>query len=465
MPETGASPLLPPSRAAELRTIGSHAGVVLVGQLAVMAFGVTDTVVAGRYSETALAALAVGTAVYISVYVGLMGILQALLPVWAELHGSRRNAAVGPSVRQSLYLCAATIVVGMVALLSPGPLLNAAGVPAELQVEVRRYLAVLAWALPPALLFRLYSTLNQSLGKPRLVSALQIGSLGLKIPLSVWFTFGGAGLPAQGAAGCAWATLVVNYTMLALAVWLLRTQSIYTPLQLWRPLERPHAPTLSGFLQLGVPAGLAIMVEVTSFTLMALFIARQGTTAAAAHQIAANMAALLYMVPLSLAIATSTRVSYWLGAGQALRARRVVYIGFRLAALTGIALAAILFIANQEVASVYSDSPAVAGVASGLLLWVAAYHLADASQTLCVFVLRSYRITVAPLVVYCVLLWGLGLGGGYLVAYSDTGIWSSMAASPAAFWACSALALLVTAAAFVVMLSKAAARSTHHASA
>jgi MATE family multidrug resistance protein len=66
-------------------------------------------------------------------------------------------------------------------------------------------------------------------------------------------------------------------------------------------------------LQLGVPAGLAIMVEVTSFTLMALFIARQGTTAAAAHQIAANMAAVLYMVPLSLAIATSTRVSYWLG--------------------------------------------------------------------------------------------------------------------------------------------------------
>ena len=105
------------------------------------------------------------------------------------------------------------------------------------------------------------------------------------------------------------------------------------------------------------------------------------------------------------------------------------------------------------------------GVASGLLLWVAAYHLADASQTLCVFVLRSYRITVAPLVVYCVLLWGLGLGGGYLVAYSDTGVWSSMAASPAAFWACSALALLVTAAAFMVMLAKAAARSTHHASA
>jgi len=442
-----------------------HAASVWVGQVAVMAFGAVDTIVAGRHSDLSLAALAIGSSVFVTVYVSLNGLLTALLPIWAELHGGRRLAAIGPSARQSLYLCAAASVLGMAVLLHPQPILRATQVPPELREVAAEYLAVLALALPPALLFRIYSTLNQALGHPRLVTWLQVGSLFIKLPLSVWFTFGGGGLPAQGVVGCAWATLVVNYTMLALAVWLLRTQSIYTPLQLWRPLERPHVPTLSGFLQLGVPAGLAIMVEVTSFTLMALFIARQGTTAAAAHQIAANMAALLYMVPLSLAIATSTRVSYWLGAGQALRAQRVVYIGFRLAALTGIALAAILFIANQEVASVYSDSPAVAGVASGLLLWVAAYHLADASQTLCVFVLRSYRITVAPLVVYCVLLWGLGLGGGYLVAYSDTGVWSSMAASPAAFWACSALALLVTAAAFVVMLAKAAARSTHHASA
>jgi MATE family multidrug resistance protein len=90
---------------------------------------------------------------------------------------------------------------------------------------------------------------------------------------------------------------------------------------------------------------------------------------------------------------------------------------------------------------------------------VAAYHLADACQTLCVFVLRSYEITVAPLVVYCVLLWGLGLGGGYLMAYSSWSPWVQMAHSPTAFWACSALALAITAAAFGVMLFKAAARS------
>jgi MATE family multidrug resistance protein len=70
---------------------------------------------------------------------------------------------------------------------------------------------------------------------------------------------------------------------------------------------------------------------------------------------------------------------------------------------------------------------------------VALYHLADAMQALCVFVLRSYRVAVAPLVVYCVLLWGVGLVGGYLLAYAASG--PGRAASPAAFWAASSFAL------------------------
>ena len=438
----------------ELSTITRHATTVLAGQLAVMAFGVTDTMVAGRYSESSLAALSVGSAIFVSVYVALIGVLQALMPVWAELHGARETGDVGRSLRQSLYLCAAASVIGMAILLFPGPVLRWTEVPTALRTEVENYLAVLAMALPPALLFRVYSTLNQALGRPQLVTWLQVGSLGIKLPLSIWFTFGGAGLPAQGVVGCAWATLCVNVCMLALAIWLLRTQSLYEPLGLWRRMEPPHWPTIAGFARLGVPAGLAVMVEVTSFTLMALFIARQGTTASAAHQIASNLAAVLYMVPLSLAIATSARVSYWLGAGDPQRARAVVLMGFKLSALIGIALSAILFIARDYMGQVYTDNANVVAMASGALVWVAAYHAADAVQTLCVFVLRCYRITMAPLAVYCTLLWGAGLGGGYLLAYRGHGPWAT-APSPTPFWLASALALAVTAALFTAMLWRA----------
>lgn len=442
----------------ERSLIVRHAITVLAGQLAVVAFGVADTVVAGRYAQDSLAALSIGSAIFVSVYVALMGMLQALLPLWAEQHGAGDRAAIGASFRQALYLTAAASTVGIAILLSPGALLEWTAVPPALRAEVGRYLGVLALALPPALLFRMYSTLCQALGRPQLVTWLQVAALFIKVPLSIWLTFGGAGVEPMGAVGCAWATLVVNYTLLALALWLLRTQDLYVPLRIWQRLERPDWARIGAFARLGVPAGLAIAVEVSSFTLMALFVARQGTLASAAHQIAANVAAVVYMVPLSLAIAASARTSFWRGAGNEARARAVVYMGFRLAALTSIALAAILFIAKEFIAALYSPSAEVVLLTATLLSWVALYHLADAVQTVCVFLLRSYRVTVAPLLVYCVLLWGAGLGGGYWLAYRGLGGYAPLH-SPVPFWAASALALVVTAACFVAMLRRAIAQA------
>jgi MATE family multidrug resistance protein len=437
--------------AGERSLIARHAGTVLVGQLAVMAFGVTDTIIAGRYSEHALAALSVGAAVFVSVYVSLMGVLQALLPVWAELHGGGRGAEVGRSVRQSLYLAGIAIVAGMAVLLSPGAVLRLTQVPPEMRGEVEAYLVVLAFGLAPALLFRLFSTLNQSLGKPQLVTWLQLGSLFVKLPLSVWFTFGGAGLPAMGLVGCGWATLCVNWAMLGCAIWLLRRSPFYRGYRLWVRIEPPDWRTIRQFARLGVPGGLAVLVEVTSFTLMALFIARLGTVAAAAHQIAANLLAVAYMVPLSLAIATSARVSFWLGAREGAKARHACRLGFELTVLCALVFAAAMFVLRFQLANVYSDNPAVVALAATLLLVVALYHLADALQTLCVFVLRCYRVTLAPLVIYCTMLWGIGLGGSYLLAYRGLGPWPAMQ-SPLAFWIMSAGALVLAAVLFGALL-------------
>jgi MATE family multidrug resistance protein len=444
-------------RRTELSALVKHAAAVYVGQVAVMAFGVTDTLVAGRHSAEALAALSVGSAVYISVFVALMGVLQAQLPIWAELRGAGRVLELGRSVRQSLYLAALVTVVGIGLLLAPGPLLAITGVPDAMQGEVRHYLLVLALALPPALLFRLYSTLNQSLGKPRLVTWIQIGSLALKVPLAVALVFGIGPVPALGLAGCAWSTLIVNWTMLVVAVWMLRTQSLYQPYAIWAPLERPDGPTLRGFLRLGIPTGLAIMVEVTSFTLMALFIARQGTVATASHQIAASLGALLYMTPLAVGIACSARVSYWLGARQPQQVRLALRLGFLLAAAMALTCACLLLLLHLPLARLFAGSNApVVLAAAALLPWVAAYHLFDAMQAVAVFVLRSFGVATAPLVVYSVLLWGVGLGGGYWAAYWAPG---GGLQSPAAFWGAASLALALTACAFFVLMRLALERS------
>jgi MATE family multidrug resistance protein len=440
----------------ELRTIARHAGTVLVGQLAVMAFGVADTVIAGRYSPHALAVLSLASSIYISIYVALNGMLQALLPVWAELHGGNRHAEIGRSVRQALYISAGAAALGITGLWFPDPWLSWTQVPTELWPDVRAYLRVLALALVPSLLFRMYSTLNQSLGYPRLVTWLQAGALLVKIPLSVLLTFGAGDVPGMGVVGCAWATLAVNSLMMFTGLWLLRTQDIYRPYRLWRLPEKPQWSVLQHFLRLGVPAGLSIMVEVTSFTLMALFIARLGAVASASHQIAASLASVLYMVPLALGIASSARTGYWLGAGQPHRARQAAGLGISLAIGTAVLCAAALLLGREAIAHAFTNDRVVAQTAMVWLAWVAVYHLADAVQAVCAFLLRCYRITIAPLLIYTAFLWGFGLYGGYLWAYEDSVLsgWLQWTGRPAVdtFWISSSLALAAVSVLFAVLM-------------
>lgn len=442
--------------------MASHAWAVFVGQLAVMGYGVVDTIVAGRHSDVSLATLAIGTAVFVTVHVSLMGLFTALLPIWAEHHGARRLAQIGPSVRQTLYVWLAACALGMTVLLHPEPMLRWTQVPEDLRPVAGQYLQVIGWSLPAALLFRIFSTLNQALGRPQLVSWLQVLSLVIKLPLSVWWTFGGLGLPGLGVVGCAWATFAVSVLLGALALVLLGTQKLYAPLHLWRWPEPPHAPTLLAFARLGVPAALTLLVEITSFTLKALFIARLGTSAAAAHQIAANLTGLLYMAPLSLAVAASARVGWWRGAGEEARARAVALQAVWVALGLALLLAGALLLGRHGLARIYTTQADIAALAAYLLLWVALLHVADGLQTLAIFLLRCWRVTLGPLVLYCVLLWGLGLGGGYVLAYRGIGPIAALQ-SPAAFWQASAIALSITAVLVQLMLRRVSAKAVAQA--
>ena len=184
----------------EVGVLTRHAATVWVGQVAIMGFGLADTLIAGRHSDAALAALSVGSAVYISVYVALLGLLQAQLPIWAEMRGAGHHAELGVSVRQGVYLMLFATVLGWCGLLTAPALLAWTDVPEAMRPMVGDYLDVVAVGLLPTLAFRLFSTLNQALGKPKLVTWVQAGALCLKVPLSWWFAFGGLGLPAGGAA-------------------------------------------------------------------------------------------------------------------------------------------------------------------------------------------------------------------------------------------------------------------------
>jgi MATE family multidrug resistance protein len=176
------------------------------------------------------------------------------------------------------------------------------------------------------------------------------------------------------------------------------------------------------------------------------------------------MTAVLYMVPLSLALATSARVSYWIGRGDPMQARRLVFMGLGLGLACVLCTTSLVAWLHQEIASLYSPNPEVVRQAAVLLLWVTLYHLADATQAMCTFLLRCYRVTLRPLLIYGVMLWGVGLSGGYWLAYvgGQIGPWQVSAQdSPLSFWIAATAALAVVALSFVWLLHRAVERSRH----
>ncbi len=442
------------------RRIAHLAWPVFVGQIAVLAFSTVDTVMAARVSAIDLAALAVGAAVYVSIFLGLMGTVLAIGPIAGQLFGAGRLREAGHEGEQAVWLALALAVPGCIALAFPEPFLALASVDGVVAAKVRAYLHGLGFALPPALVFTVFRGFNVAVSRPKAVMALQIAGLALKVPLTAALVFGlalpgpldGWRLPALGTAGCGIATAIVMWLQAGAAIVLLRRDPFYARFGLGRRLSPPAWTSLGPLLRLGVPMGLSILVEVTGFTFMAFFVARFGATAVAGHQIAANMVALMFMLPLAIGNSTGTLVAQAIGAADPAAAKRLGWHGMAIGCGLGVAVAGAVYAGRHVLVHAYTDNASIVAAALPIVAWLALFHVVDAAQTVAAFVLRAWRIATLPLLVYGVAVWGIGLGGGYAIAFDRSGRTPEWAHGAQGFWAMGAAGLLVTALGLVALL-------------
>ncbi len=437
------------------RRIAALAWPVFVGQIAVLGFSTVDTVLVARASASDLAALAIGASAYISIFIGLMGIVLAVGPIAGQAYGAGRTDEAGAQLHQAMWLALAISLPGCALLLFPEPFLALAQAPPEVEAKARAYLAALAFALPPALLFTAFRGFNTAVSRPKIVMALQLGSLALKIPLSAALVFGleldalhilalnpsALKIPALGTAGCGIATAIVVCGQLLAALILLQRDPFYLRFRVRGRLRRPHRASLSALARLGLPMGGAMMIETTGFTFMALFISRISSIQVAGHQLAAKVAALLFMVPLSIGYATGALVAQRIGAGDRADVERLSRHGVQLAVLVAALLGLAVFLGRRPLLELYTDDARVVAAALPLLAWVAAFHMADAGQAIASFVLRAHRIALVPLLVQAVAAWGVGLGGGYWLAFGASGPAALHGAT--GFWSAAAVGLLL----------------------
>jgi len=421
-------------RRADLAAMFSLAVPVVVVQVGMMLMGVVDTMVVGRVSAEALAAVALGNLAVMAVSAFAIGLLLALDPVVAQAVGARDEPAVRRAVQRGLLLAAAITIPATLLLLPVEPILTLLRQP---QGTVPIAAGYVYRSLPGLLPFFGFVVLRQTLQAHERMRPIVVNIIAanlLNLVLDIVLVFGLLGAPAMGAFGSAWATTVSRYVLfLGLLV---ADRRELLPLLSSVDREALQPRPLLAMVRLGAPIGIQIQLELAAFGVIGLLMGGLGTIEIAAHQVAINLASLTFMVPLGVASASAVRVGHAVGRADDHGARRaaasamVCGAGF-------MACTALLFLAlPRALAGVYTSDVQVVALAAALIPIAGVFQIFDGVQVVSSGVLRGLGDTRAPMVINVLGFWLVGmpvsLGLAFPLELGPRGLWWGLVAGLAA---------------------------------
>lgn len=379
---------------------------VSLAQIGLMTMGLVDTIMVGRVSPVDLAAVAIGHLYFFGVAVVGMGILFALDPVISQAVGADDTVGVARGVQRGVVLAAGLSVVAAALMVPVGPILSFLRQPPEVVPIATRYVHGLIAGILPFYVFVVLRQSLQAMGRVRAIVVAVVAANLLNAGLNWVFIFGNLGAPALGAVGSSYVTSVARWFTLAALMalaWPFLADAL-RPLRREALLVRP----LVQLLRVGGPVGAQQWLEVGVFATAGLLMGWMGAIALAGHQVALQMAALTFMVPLGVSQATSVLVGQAVGRGDAWAARRATGAGM----LTGVgfmAATAVVFLSVPDLLSrAFSDDPPVIAAAAVLLPIAGVFQVFDGLQVVSAGA-EGVGDTRVPMLLNLVGFWLLGL--------------------------------------------------------
>jgi MATE family multidrug resistance protein len=405
---------------------------VVIGMVASFSMNFVDTLMAGRLpdKEIALAGIATGGAIWSAALMFILGVLMSLQPVVAQLDGSGKQSECGAVVRQGLWIAIGVAVPFALMLVAGGAILQWMAIDAEIIPTSVAYMSALSWGVPAICLLLALRFFSEGSGytKPTMYMGL-LGIL-LNVPLNYVLMFGKFGFPEMGARGCGVATAIVIWAQLFMLFCYVRFHQHFREYDLFSRWDWPRWEQISKLLKIGLPIGTGIFVEGSLFIGAALLIARLGALPASAHLIAINFSALMFMIPLGLASAVTTRVGNALGRGDPEAARYAGLIGVLIVLLTQTVSASTMFLIPEFVVRIYTSDPAITSIAVSLLFYSAIFQYADGIQICAAGALRGLKDTLIPMFINIFSFFLIGLSVGYYLTFSKemgpAGMWIGM---------------------------------------
>jgi MATE family multidrug resistance protein len=405
----------------ESRALLRLASPIILSQIAQVLMGLLDTVMSGHAGAAQQAVVGLGVALWIPVFIGLMNVVQSISPIIAHHFGAGDHAAVARDAREGIWL--ALCAGGLPLLLVPWApdVLMAFRIEPALAARAGVFLWGIGLGLPAALVYRSLAFYSASIGQTRPIMVLAFVGLALNGVLNWVLIYGHFGFPAMGGAGCGWATGIGMWvSMVALAAWTARAPA-YQPYFIWHAWTLPSWAIQKRLLRLGLPMGGAGVAEVAAFSSVAVLVGRFGEVQIAAHQIALNFSAMVFMFPMGLSAAITIRVGHALGAGDARAARAIAWIGVGVGLIIAAAAIVPIILLRHQVAAIYSSDAAVQLLAANLLLFAAFWQLFDATQVCAIGALRGYKVTLLPMLLMLSAFWAIGVPSGTWLAYRGLG--------------------------------------------
>jgi multidrug resistance protein, MATE family len=415
----------------ELKTILHLAWPLLIAQITQTLMGVSDTIMAGRYSATDMAGVAIGFGFTLPIIVFIQGITLALPPIISRFNGAKKTDKVANYTQQMAWLSLVFALLAVAFSFVFEPLLSFVDMDPALRSITVDYIKYLLFSMPAFALYQVLRNFSEGLSitKPSMI-IMAIGLL-VNIPANYVLIYGKFGLPELGGVGCGVATALVFVAMFIATLIYTKFSKKLKQFNLYQHLYWPDMRLILECIKLGFPIAMTILFEVTLFAVVAILLAPFGATVVASHQIALNFSALMFMIPLSLGMATSIRIGYLLGEArpeQAKIATRCAYlVGMSIAAFT----ATFTVFARELIARLYSIDEEVIKLASSLLLLAAMFQFSDAIQVISGTALRGYKDTAWMFYLSFISYWIVGMTIGCILALTD---WIVPKMAGSGFW-------------------------------
>jgi MATE family multidrug resistance protein len=410
-----------------------------LGQIAMMT---TDLALIGRLGDVAVAAAALASTVFWISFTFGMGLASAVAPLAAQAFGARNPRLVRRSLRVGLW---AALLISLPIMTFPlygeQILLTLGQAPATAHLA-QRYLLGLAWGIAPALGFLAIRGFMGAVNRPEPGLWITLAAIPANAVLVYLLIHGKLGLPRLELFGAGLATTIVSFGMFLAALWFAHGRRPFRKYQILGHIWRVDWMLMRQLVVIGAPISIAFLMEYGLFSAAALLMGLISTTALAAHQIALQVTAILFMVPFGIGMAATVRVGHAVGRNDAAAVKRAGFVATLLgiASVSSLTLAVILArfaIARFFFGEAVQSAGAVIELTATLLLIGATFFVADGIQTVAAGALRGMNDTRVPLLFAAISYWMIGFTTAYGLAFwtelGAVGVWIGLSCGTAVY--------------------------------